>query len=159
MAAALASANAFEDSALATNAIEFLARASSTSEVLTLNLTNLLILLVLKALIFGFGIFSVGGGTARSSDEVSITETEVNGGLCFLMYASGVENKLGCIKKAACYDVKKADEYQTAAKMMYNVHKYLGLSELAPTYTNVINGLSEATTHAKNGGDCSIYDW
>merc|ERR1712018_825942 len=45
---------------LVTTALEFLARASSTSEVLTLNLTNLLILLGLKALIFGFGLFSVG---------------------------------------------------------------------------------------------------
>merc|ERR1712156_420561 len=35
---------------------ELLARASSTSEVLTLNLTNLLILIVLKAIIFGFGL-------------------------------------------------------------------------------------------------------
>merc|ERR1712223_890619 len=48
-------------------AMEFMARASSTSEVLTLNLSNLLILLVLKALIFGFGLFSVGGA-GRSLD-------------------------------------------------------------------------------------------
>ena len=47
---------------------ELLARASSTSEVLTLNLTNLLILIVLKAIIFGFGLFSVGS-SARSSED------------------------------------------------------------------------------------------
>ena len=45
-------------------AMELMARASTTSEVLTLNLTNLLILLVLKALIFGFGLFAVGGVTS-----------------------------------------------------------------------------------------------
>ena len=56
LAAVLAGANA-EDMPLVENAMQLLARASSTSEVLTLNLTNLLILLVLKALIFGFGLF------------------------------------------------------------------------------------------------------
>merc|ERR1711973_372616 len=72
------------------NAIEFLARASSTSEVLTLNLTNLLILLVLKALIFGFGLFSVGGA-GRSADTPAVTQSDLTGGMCFLMYTSGAE--------------------------------------------------------------------
>merc|ERR1712038_2236505 len=82
------------DTELVTTALEFLARASSTSEVLTLNLTNLLILLVLKALIFGFGLFSVGG-TARSADDSpSFSETDLQGGMCFLMHMSGDESKL-----------------------------------------------------------------
>ena len=59
-------------------AMEFMARASSTSEVLTLNLTNLLILLVLKALIFGFGLFSVGGA-GRSLDGPSVSQSELTG--------------------------------------------------------------------------------
>merc|ERR1719422_2850137 len=61
---------------LVANAMEFLARASSTSEDLTLNLTNLLILLVLKALIFGFGLFSVGG-TGRSAEESVLTPAKM----------------------------------------------------------------------------------
>merc|ERR1711872_198327 len=93
-------------------AIEFIARASSTSEVLTLNLTNLLILLVLKALIFGFGLFSVGGvgGVGRSADEVAepfITQADMTGGMCFLMYTSGAEEKFAKIM----YGVKEASDF------------------------------------------------
>merc|ERR1712050_692340 len=86
---------------LVTTALEFLARASSTSEVLTLNLTNLLILLVLKALIFGFGLFSVGG-TARSADDSpTFTQTDLQGGMCFMMHMAGDPSKLGCIQRQA----------------------------------------------------------
>ena len=106
-------------------ASEYLARASSTSEVLTLNLTNLLILIVLKALIFGFGLFSVGS-SARSAEEPTITQSDMAGGLCFLMYTSGDEDKLSCLRRTACEDPKTASEYATAAKMMYKVHKMLG---------------------------------
>ena len=106
-------------------AMELLARASSTSEVLTLNLTNLLILLVLKALIFGFGLFSFGG-TGRSSDQPIVNESDLEGGACFLMYTAGVDAKLDCIKKVACYDRPTAYSYKTAAKMANKMSKYLG---------------------------------
>ena len=86
-----------------TEAMELLARASSTSEVLTLNLTNLLILIVLKALIFGFGLFSFGG-TGRSSEQSLFNDSDLEGGSCFLMYTAGVDAKLDCIKKVACED-------------------------------------------------------
>merc|ERR1712018_1073410 len=90
---------------------ELLARASSTSEVLTLNLTNLLILIVLKALIFGFGLFSVGS-SARSADETSLTQSGLSGVMCFIMYTSGAEEKLS-IQRTACEDPKTASEYST----------------------------------------------
>merc|ERR1712194_201176 len=80
---------------------ELLARASSTSEVLTLNLTNLLILIVLKAIIFGFGLFSVGS-SARSSEDTSLSQADLSGGMCFIMYTSGAEEKLSCIQRTAC---------------------------------------------------------
>ena len=104
---------------------ELLARASSTSEVLTLNLTNLLILIVLKALIFGFGLFSVGS-SARSAEETSLSQADLSGGMCFIMYTSGAEEKLSCIQRTACEDPKTASEYSTAAKMVYKLHKMLG---------------------------------
>ena len=107
-------------------ASELLARASSTSEVLTLNLTNLLILIVLKAIVFGFGLFSVGS-SARSADETTaISQADVSGGMCFIMYTSGAEEKLTCIQRTACEDPKTASEYATAAKMVYKLHKMLG---------------------------------
>jgi len=159
MAAAIASAYAEEESHLIPTALEMISRASSTSEVLTLNLTNLLILLVLKALIFGFGIFFVGGSTARSAEETSITETDLTGGMCFLMYTSGLEDKLGCIQHAACNDVNSAKQYHSAGKMLYNVHKVLGLESFPEKYERVLNALSEATEYSQQGGDCSAYQW
>ena len=108
-------------------AMEALARASSTSEVLTLNLTNLLILIVLKAIIFGFGLFSVGSSNqARSSEETALTQSDMAGGMCFIMYTSGSEEKLTCLQRTACEDPKTASEYSTAAKMVYKLHKMLG---------------------------------
>merc|ERR1711936_1000104 len=72
--AVAAGSDDYHQAPMISTAMEFLARASSTSEVLTLNLTNLLILLVLKALIFGFGLFSVGG-TGRSLDGPSASQS------------------------------------------------------------------------------------
>merc|ERR1712242_403478 len=112
-------------------AMEALARASSTSEVLTLNLT---ILIVLKAIIFGFGLFSVGSSNqARSSEETALTQSDMAGGMCFIMYTSGSEEKLTCLQRTACEDPKTASEYSTAAKMVYKLHKMLGLN-FSPKY-------------------------
>merc|ERR1712018_189732 len=135
------------DTELVTTALEFLARASSTSEVLTLNLTNLLILLVLKPLIFGFGLFSVGG-TARSADDSpSFSETGLQGGMCFLMHMSGDESKLNCIKKSACNEPAVAAQYATASKMMYKVFKLLNV-DIDNKYIDVLTAVEEAKNEA-----------
>merc|ERR1712018_407573 len=136
---------------------ELLARASSTSEVLTLNLTNLLILIVLKALIFGFGLFSVGS-SARSADETALTQSDLSGGMFFIMYTSGAEEKLSCIQRTACEDPKTASEYHTAAKTVYKLHKMLGM-DFNPKYEVVLNALEDAKSHSLRGGDCAIYNW
>jgi len=145
------------DTELVTTALEFLARASSTSEVLTLNLTNLLILLVLKALIFGFGLFSVGG-TARSAHESpSFSETDLQGGMCFMMHMAG-DDKMPCIQKAACQDTVVAAQYATASKMMYKVFKLLNV-DVPRQYIDVINGIEEAKNEAIKEGNCAKYNW
>merc|ERR1711997_438114 len=138
---------------------ELLARASSTSEALTLNLTNLLILIVLKALIFGFGLFSVGSNNqARSADETALSQADLSGGMCFIMYTSGADEKLTCIQRTACEDPKTASEYTTAAKMVYKLHKMLGLN-FSPKYENILNAVEDAKSHSLRGGDCAIYQW
>ena len=119
-----ASAQQQDDMPVVQQAMEFLAR-QSTSEVLTLNLTNLLILLVLKALIFGFGLFSVGG-TGRSAEGVAVTPADMTGGMCFMMFMSGAEEKLSCIERTACEDPYLATDYLTASKMIYKGYKIVG---------------------------------
>ena len=124
-AMAAPAANSANGDQMLVEAMDFMARASSTSEVLTLNLTNLLILLVLKALIFGFGLFSVGG-TGRSAEGVAVTPADMTGGMCFMMFMSGAEEKLSCIERTACEDPYLATDYLTAAKMIYKGYKLVG---------------------------------
>jgi hypothetical protein len=135
LAALIASASAGEDdlsSPMIKTAMEFLGRASTTSNVLTLNLTNLLILLILKAIIIGFGIFTAGGGTlggigrsADGEDRRLVSQSDLTGGMCFLMYTSGAEEKLSCVRRTACEDPYLATDYITAAKMWYKMHKLM----------------------------------
>ena len=97
-------------------------------------MTNLFILLVLKALLFGAGLFSFGflknGGTSsgygRSSDEDNIisdpwanpliTESELL--LLFTYLMGDANNDYDCMNRVACEEPKKAREYITAAKML-----------------------------------------
>jgi len=154
-------ARADDDTApMINNAIEFLARASSTSEVLTLNLTNLLILLVLKALILGFGLFSVGGA-GRSADSPAVTQSDMTGGMCFLMFTSGAEEKLDCIKRTACEDPYLASDYLTAAKMWYKMHKLMkSVIPFDEKYAKVMYAVKESADFGKTGADCSAeYPW
>jgi len=158
MAALLATAGAEDEMPMIQNAMELLARASSTSEVLTLNLTNLLILLVLKALIFGFGLFSVGG-TGRSADSPMVTQADLTGGMCFLMFTSGAEEKLDCIQRTACEDPYLASDYLTAAKMLYKVHKILGM-DFQERYSKTMFAIQEAAEFGKSGSECgNAYKW
>jgi len=139
---------------------ELLARASSTSEVLTLNLTNLIILILLKGIVFGMGMFSVSSVfSARSAQETSIvSKSDLSGGMCFILYASGAEEKLSCIQRTACEDPKTASEYATAAKMVHKVHKIVGLN-FSSKYETVLNALEDAKSHCLRGGDCTMYAW
>merc|ERR1719418_383507 len=83
-------------------ALEVVSRASSSSEVLSLNLTNLIILLALKVAIVAFGLFS-GGATGRSDTAgAELSQTDLTGGMCFLLYTGGDAEKLSCVARAAC---------------------------------------------------------
>jgi len=142
-------------------AMEFLARASSTSEVLTLNLTNLLILLVLKALIFGFGLFSVGGA-GRSLDGPTLSQSEMTGGMCFLMFTSGDESKFECVKRTVCEDPYLASDYLTAAKMWYKMHNILKtIVPFSEKYSKIMYAVQEASEYGKGEDNVCAhkYSW
>jgi len=167
-ASAAAVAVEAEDAAppIVANLLEMVGRASSTSEVLTLNLTNLIILLILKALILGFGLFAgggVGGAVGRSAEEsMSVTQSDLTGGMCFLMYTSGAEEKLDCLKRTACEDPYVVSDYLTAAKVWYNLSK-LPMFSFIPfeeKYTTIFNAMTEASEYGKQGSECSArFNW
>merc|ERR1719454_492075 len=123
-------------------AMEFMARASSTSEVLTLNLTNLLILLVLKALIFGFGLFSVGGA-GRSLDGPSVSQFD-------------------CVQRTVCEDPYLASDYLTAAKMWYKMHNMLkSIVPFSEKYSKIMYAVQEASEYGKQADAvcANKYSW
>lgn len=115
-----------------------LARSHSTSEVLTLNLTNLLILVVLKAIIFGIGLFYFGGvsfkgghdhghGWGRSLEGKEnpssiMTQSEL---LLMLTYVLGSStDNYDCMYRVACEDPAKAKDYLNASNMLLKGAKY-----------------------------------
>lgn len=78
----------------------FSSSGSGSSQVISLNLTNLLVLVLLKALIFAAGSLGAGtwkGGYARSIDgeERFLSDEEI---LMFLSYLSGTIYLLLCIQ-------------------------------------------------------------
>ncbi|KAJ9578848.1 hypothetical protein L9F63_004952, partial [Diploptera punctata] len=142
-------------------------------KVLSLNLTNLFILLVLKALLFGAGLFSFGflkngngGGYGRSSDEDNlipdprsnplITEPEL---LLLLSYLMGDANSdYECLHRVACEEPKKAREYLTAAKMLIKGAKIFNtMVPYNPKYETIVAKLQEAVDYGISGEKCDAH--
>jgi len=147
-----------------------LARSHSTSEVLTLNLTNLLILIVLKAIIFGIGLFYFGGVTFKgghggwgekrsldTADEKSSKPLMTQGEMTLMLtYLLGAANdNYECMNRVACEDPSKAKPYLQASKMVVKgaklAKKYVSYN---PKYEEIVHGLQDAIEFAGKGGDC-----
>merc|ERR1719297_349140 len=139
-------------------ALEVVSRASSSSEVLSLNLTNLIILLALKVAIVAFGLFS-GGATGRSGADYELSQADLTGGMCFLLYTGGDEEKLSCMARAACDSPVAADNYLAAAKLWYKMHKLIQAVPFNTKYTAIMETIYDASEHAKKGGECTKYSW
>merc|ERR1712077_17760 len=161
---ALASAECLSPPFLQT-ALEVVSRASSSSEVLSLNLTNLVILLALKVAIVAFGLFS-GGATGRSSigsltegADMSLSQNDMTGGMCFLLLTGGDEEKLSCVQRAACESPISASNYLQAAKMWYKMHKIIKVIPFQEKYQNIMVSVNDAMEHSNAGGACEKYDW
>jgi len=146
-------------------ALEVVSRASSSSEVLSLNLTNLVILLALKVAIVAFGLFS-GGATGRSSmssltegADLSLSQNDMTGGMCFLLLTGGDEEKLSCVQRAACESPISAGNYLTAAKLWYKMHKIIKVVPFQEKYQTIMVSVNDAMEHANTGASCEKYDW
>merc|ERR1712157_531989 len=156
----LALATAQDEAPLLATALEVVSRASTSSEVLSLNLTNLIILIAFKIAIIVFGLVSGGGVTGRSGDAPNaLTQSDLTGGMCFLLYTGGDESKLNCVARAACESPVAADNYLAAAKMWYKMHKLIQAVPFSEKYNVIMETLYDASEHAKAGGHCSKYNW
>jgi len=162
LTASASAQDAQEEMPMVQTAMEFLARASTTSEVLTLNLTNLLILLALKALIFGFGLFSAGGtGRALDEDVAWVSPAEITGGMCFMMYTAGAEDKLDCIQRTGCEAPEKMKEWLVGGDLWYQLHKYFGsMIPFDEKYQRLYHKLAEGVEDGFENTQCSNkYSW
>merc|ERR1712180_363631 len=142
-------------------ALEVMSRASSSSEVLSLNLTNLVILLALKVAIVAFGLFS-GGATGRSSQpdrDLSLSQTDMTGGMCFLLLTGGDEDKLSCVQRAACESPISAANYLQAGKMWYKMHKIIKAIPFEEKYQGIMVAVNDAMEHGNDGNSCDKYEW
>merc|ERR1711997_1288723 len=142
-------------------ALEVVSRASSSSEVLSLNLTNLVILLALKVAIVAFGLFSGGAsiGSLTEGADMSLSQNDMTGGMCFLLLTGGDEEKLSCVQRAACESPVSAGNHLQAAKMWYKMHKIIKVVPFQEKYQNIMVSVNDAMEHSNAGGACNKYEW
>ncbi|XP_026749581.1 uncharacterized protein LOC113510329 isoform X2 [Galleria mellonella] len=148
---------------MASLARDFIARSTGSSQVLSLNLTNLVILIVLKALILAAGFFGAGawkGGHhyGRSLEDnknaTYITEDEI---LLYLSYLTGQQNKdFNCLYKLSCERPQQASMYSSGADLLLQGAKMLqGNSIELEQYEDISKGVKEATEWGERGMPCS----
>ena len=94
-------------------------QSRTTSEVLTLNITNLIILIVVKAIIFGFGFLGGGFGAGRSS-SLPLESLFGQADLMMMMgYAlASSTDDYDCLYRTACDEPETASQYMTASKFL-----------------------------------------
>merc|ERR1711913_167837 len=144
---ALAAVISAEDNVpLIKTAMEVLARATSSSQVLSFNLTGVIILIVLKIAVIAYSMLQ-GGVTGRS-------------GLCSPpLYTNGEEDKLNCLSRAVCESPEVGSQYLAAAKLWYTMHKIINAVPYSEKYTKVVDSLQTANTIGQQGEDCSQFSW
>merc|ERR1711962_843438 len=145
-------------------ALEVLSRATSTSEVLTLNLTGLLILAALKIAVIVFGMTSGASllgftGRSASSQGGGVSSNEMTGGLCFLLYTSGEQDRLSCVQRSACEEPSSAKELLAAAKLWRKMHSVIQAVPYSSSYSRVVEAVQTAARTGENREDCSVYAW
>nr|XP_021204979.2 uncharacterized protein LOC105841941 isoform X2 [Bombyx mori] len=141
---------------------DFIARSTGSSQVLSLNLTNLVILIVLKALVLAAGFFGAGawkgghyyGRSLEDNSNVSyITEDEI---LLYLSYLAGQQNKdYGCLYLLSCQRPHQAGLYSSGADLLLQGTKlFQGNSVDLEQYENVTYGIKHAADWGERGMNC-----
>uniref|UniRef100_A0AAR5NZS6 Uncharacterized protein n=1 Tax=Dendroctonus ponderosae TaxID=77166 RepID=A0AAR5NZS6_DENPD len=130
------------------------------SQVVSLNVTNLLILVLLKALIFAAASLAGqkgGDHFARSADEENgrfLTDEEV---LMFLSYLTGISQTLeDAFRNIACHQPVQAKKYVNAGDVLLKAAKMMAYST-DDTYEYVIKEVDHAANVGIAGGNCNIF--
>lgn len=144
---------------LATNIMSrgYTTPGTSASQVVSLNITNLLVLILLKALIFAAGSIGAGafkGGHSRSaSDDQIITDEEF---LMYLSYLTGSPGDNGCLQNIACQKPEEAKRYLLAGDVILKTARTMSVKP-DESYFYVLQELEEAIRYGMRNGDCNRY--
>ncbi|KAJ0176203.1 hypothetical protein K1T71_008377 [Dendrolimus kikuchii] len=149
---------------------DFIARSTGSSQVgfdcvsqvLSLNVTNLVILIILKALILAAGFFGAGAWKSghyygRSIDDnknaAYVTEDEI---LLYLSYLTGQQNKdYGCLYRLSCQRPQQAGLYYSGAELLLQGAKLLqGNDEVLNPYEEISKGIKQAVKWGEEGMPC-----
>ncbi|KAJ6635753.1 hypothetical protein Bhyg_14339 [Pseudolycoriella hygida] len=139
---------------------EMISRSSGNSQILSLNLTNLLILVFLKALIFSAGLIGAGnwGQYARGRRSETSFGIQPDEPQLFLGYlAAEGSGDDTCLHKAACSSPELATEYVKAAKAIIQTAEMLD-GELTNDlhYKDLIQRTERAILEGMSGAPCDI---
>ncbi|XP_055908228.1 uncharacterized protein LOC129943040 [Eupeodes corollae] len=137
---------------------DLLSRSTGNSQVLSLNLTNLLVIILLKVLIFAAGILGAGHwshyGRGRSFAPSSFFEDGEGHLITGFLAAQGSGND-GCLYQAACHSPVSAYEYARAAKALLNgIEKFEGTTLNNPRYNDLIVLVEKAAYDGYKGNPC-----
>jgi len=121
-------------------AMEIIARATTSSSVLSFNLTGVVILIILKIAMVAYALLNTGNfdlnvfGSRSLYSPPGYTESDLTGAMCFLLYTNGNEDKINCLSRATCESPELATDYLSAAKMWFKMHQLIKVED-----TSVLN--------------------
>ncbi|XP_051164652.1 uncharacterized protein LOC127283677 [Leptopilina boulardi] len=135
---------------------ELVQRSASTSQVLNLNLSSLLLLLVLKAVVYGAGYLgghnNFNNFNARGLEDDMVSEGEVALAVGFLIGDT-------CLYRAACEVPQTAKEYLGAAEMILQAIKLMPqTSKLDEKYEKKMTDFRKAIEYGTAGHCPSEYN-
>ncbi|XP_002053049.2 uncharacterized protein [Drosophila virilis] len=145
---------------------ELLHRSAGNSQVLSLNLTNLLIIVLLKVLIFSAGLLgaghwsSYGHGYARSASRIDGTSgLGITSGDDYLIMGFLAAQGAGhddCLYAAACACPNAAYEYAKAARALLGaIQIFQGAPLEKPRYNDLIVLMERAAYDGYRGASCN----
>ncbi|XP_052863224.1 uncharacterized protein LOC128269859 [Anopheles cruzii] len=138
---------------------EMISRSAGNSQVLSLNLSNLLILFLLKALIFAAGLIGAGNWSqyarGRSEDGNFLQPGEAN--LIIGYLAAEGSGQDGCLMRYACRAPRTADEYARAAHALMKGAEMFD-PEVAEKYSykRMLVSLDRAAMEGLKGAPCEM---
>ncbi|XP_050424476.1 uncharacterized protein LOC126835737 isoform X1 [Adelges cooleyi] len=128
---------------------------------LSLNVSNVMLMVVLKALIWG-AAYMTGGHKGRKEESSSglgdiISEADILMFLGFLV--ADDSGQYDCLNRVACEQPTKATSYLKSAEMVWNAAKILdGIVPMDSKYEKMLNRLQEAIEDGRANADCqAIY--